>query len=209
MDFFVAPVRNLEEEQYYMRKVVEAIGHQLHQLRYLYLDFACCDTRDTKIFLCDNLFTTLCNSNQKLEILHLNNVSISNDMLLDFCRHPEVHTLNLVGYQLHKHLTKDGLISFARKLKEQEQNGSSRLKSMLLSCGYSDDVTDEVLEELAGVKSLKTLRIACNKTITDAGVNKFATIKSSSIEIYKKIELYSCRRVSLDNPHVVIVHSHF
>ena len=44
--------------------------------------------------------TTLCNWNQKLEILRLRNVLISNDMLLDICHHPNLHTLDLGGISL-------------------------------------------------------------------------------------------------------------
>ena len=207
MDFFVIPVNSLVKERDYTRKVVEALGHHLRQLRYLYLDFTCRGRRAPRMDLCDNLYMILCDWNQKLEILHLTNVPISNDMLLNLCRLFKLHTLNLSGYDLHKHLTEDGWISFARKLKEQEQNGSSGLKSMLLSCGYSDDVTDRVLEEFAGIQSLETLRIACNEDITDAGINKFASIASSIGKKHKIIEIDTCIQISLDNPHVILVHS--
>ena len=83
-------------------------------------------------------------------------------------------------------------ISFARKLKEQEQNGGGRIQSMLLSCSsFCHNVTDEVLEELGGVKNLKTLQIEFNVDITDVGINKFASIKRS-ISIRKS----NCIRVS-------------
>ena len=212
MRFHAAPTDSSLEERKYMSKVVEAIGHQLHQLRQLYLDFSYYDECSTKIILCDNFFTTLCNWNQKLETLRLRKVLISNDMLLNLCDHPNLHTLHLADYQLHKHLTKDGWISFAHKLKEQEQNGGmspGRFQSISLSCAYYDDVTDEVLEEFADVKSLKTLQIECNRDITDEGIIKFASIKRSSTKSYEKIKLSSCIRVSLDNPYVVFTHPHF
>ena len=94
--------------------------------------------------LCDNLITIICNWNQNFEILDLKNVAILNEVLLDLCHHPSLHTLNLSGCCLHKHLTKDGLISFARKIKE-EQNNNNRIRSMLQSDGYYNEVTDQVL----------------------------------------------------------------
>ena len=209
MDFYAAPAHNLEAERDYRRKLVEAIGHQLHELRYLYLDFAPRDSRDTAVCFCDNFVTTLCDWNQKLETLCLSNLPISDDMLLDLCHHPTLHTLNLVGRQIHEQLTKDGWISFARKLKEQEQNNNNRIQSLFLSCNYRGHVTDEVLQELAGVESLKNLRIEGSRYITKAGINKFVSINNSSTKNHTKIELYCCNLVSLDNPHVVFVPSPF
>ena len=198
-----------EQEADYMPTLVQAIGHQLYELRNLYLGFAYDDNWEITMTLCDNLFTTLCDSNEKLEILHLNNILISDEMLLDLCHHPKLHTLSLSGFGLHNHLTKDGWISFARKLKERWQSGYGGIRSILLSCSYRDDVTDEVLEELAGVKSLKSLQIENNRNVTDAGINKFASIKRSSNNNHMKVELYGCDNVSLGNPYVVFVPSPF
>ena len=212
LKFFIRPADgSVDEKQQYMRKVIEAIGHQLHQLRYLDLELAMYHKRFTTISLCDNLMTTLCYWNQKLEILRLRNVLISNDMLLDLCQHPNLHTLDLAGYRLINRLTEDGWILFARKLKEQEQNGyiPGRFQSILLSCSWRDDITDEVLEEFAGIKSLKTLRIAFNEKISNAGVSKFTGINSSISEKHKIIELDTCRQITLDDPHVIFIHPYF
>ena len=211
LDCFLGAVRNLEGARCYIYKVVQAIGCHLHQLRYLYVGFAygTTDGSKTATTIYDNLFTTLCDRNQKLDVLHLNNVPISSEMLLDLCHHPKLHTLNLSGCCLHKHLTKDALILFARKLQEQGQRSFSGIQSMLLSCNYCDNVTNEVLEELAGVKSLKALGIEYNSYITDAGINKFASANSSISKKHKRIELYRCRNVSFHNPHVVFVDSPF
>ena len=116
------------------------------------------------------------------------------------------------GYQLANQLTEDGWIGFAHKLKEQEQNGCSngRIRSIFVSCSrYCYDVTDEVLEEFAGLESLETLRIAYNNNITDAGFNTFTTANSSNNNKQKKMELYDCNNVSLENPRVVFVNSPF
>ena len=209
MDFCGHRFRNVDEERNTISKLVKVIGHQLHQLRDLYLDFAFCADGDTARILGDNVFTTLCDGNQKLEILHLKNASISNDMLLDLCHHPKLHTLKLEGYQVHKHLTVDGWISFARKLKEQEQNGGGRIQSIWLYFEYCVGITDEVLEEFAGIKSLESLRIERNRNITDTGVNKFASIRRSISKKYKRIELYNCSTVSLDNPNALFPSSSF
>ena len=200
---------SFEEERDNMLNLVQVIAHQLHKLRHLDIGFAYRANQETTMTRGGNLFTTLCDWDQKLEILHLTNAFISNEMLLDLCHHPNLHTLNLSGGHLHKHLTEDGLLLFARKLREQEQSGCGRIQSIMLSCGYCDDVTDEVLEGLAGVQSLKKLRIEYNKTITDAGINKFASILSSSNNNHNKVELYDCNNVSLGNPHVVFVTSPF
>ena len=125
------------------------------------------------------------------------------------CDHPKLHTLNLSGQYLHKQLTREGWISFARKRKEQEQNNNGRIKSMILNCCNCDDVMDEVLEAFAGVKRLETLRVACNRDITDEGINKFGSIRSNISINYTKIKLYSCYNVSFDNPHAVFVQSPF
>ena len=209
MCFFVTAMDSLKKERDYIYKAVRAIGRQLHQLRYLHLGVDCPVNIDTRMTLFDNLSTTLCHWNKKLEILHLNNVSISSDMLLDLCHHSKLHTLKLAGQQLHKHVTKDGWVSLARKLKKQEQRRCStgRIRSILLSCDYCDDVTDEVLKEFAGVKSLETLQIERNRNITDEGVNKFASIRNNISKKCKIIKLYCCDNVSLDNPHVVFVPS--
>ena len=82
--FSLTPFDNLEEEQVYSRKVVEALGHQLHELQYLYLDVLSSLHIDSRMILFDTLIPTLCNWNQKLEILHLSDVLISNEVLLSF-----------------------------------------------------------------------------------------------------------------------------
>ena len=207
MGLHVIRVDNVDEEQNTISKMVEAIGHQLHQLRCLHISLHPSDKLGSTRGLVDNLVTTLCKCNQKLEILHLSDVRISNDMLLDLCHHSKLHTLSLAGGALYEQLTKDGWISFARKLKEQEQNGynGGKIQTLVLSCLCSNDVTDEVLEEFAGIKILETLRIEYNDNITEGGINKFASIKSSISKNYKKIELRYCSKVSKDNPHAVIL----
>ena len=191
LGFLVDHIRNLEAVRNYIRKVFEGIGHQLHPLQYLYLDFTlCCDSCTIDIYLCDNLPTTLCDRNRNLEVLHLNNVLVSNEMLLNLCYHPKLHTLNLSGRHLHKHLTEDRWISFTRKLKEQQQTNSSTLQGTSLACTWCNGVTDQVLEELAGVESLKTLRIGCNPYITDKGINEFASANEHTSKSRRVIELY-------------------
>ena len=209
MGLYVTRVGNVDEERNSVSKIFEAIGHQLHQLQCLYLHLAGLKKLVTRMVLRDNLFTTLCAGNRELRLLHLCNVPISNDMLLDLCDHPKLHTLSLSGYHLHKQLTKDGWVSFARKRKEQDQTNNGRIRSIWLTRCYHGGVTDEVLEEFAGIKSLETLVVTCNKDITDSGVNKFESIRSISSKNHKKIELWDCINVSLDNPNAVFVHPHF
>ena len=208
MELNVVHVDNVEQERSSIYKMVEAIVHQLHQIQCLHIELSDRIKLDTKMVLDDKLFTPLCDGIQKLEILHLHNVPISNDVLLHLADHPKLHTLSLSGYGLHNQLSKDPWISYARKCKEQEQSNNGRIRSILLGqCGYG--VTDEVLEEFAGIKSLETLRIVRSSSITDAGVNKFESIKNSSSKKHKKIELYDCTDVSLDNPNAVFVHPPF
>ena len=130
----VTHIDNVDKERNSISKMFGAIDHQLHQLQCLHIDLSGVGDIDTKIILRDNLFTTLCDGNQKLEILHLGFVPISNDMLLDLCHHPKLHTLSLSDYERYRRLTKDGLILFARELKKQEKRGCGRIQSILLSC---------------------------------------------------------------------------
>ena len=206
LSFHLSRTSDFGAPSHYMRKVLEAMGHQSHQLRYLSLSVPTNVFMDYNVVFWNKLYIAVCRGNPKLETLQLYNGPMSNAMLLDLCSHPNLHTLNLSGQDLHTQLTKEGWVSFACKLKEQEQGSCSggRIRSIELSCGYCENVTDEVLEELAGVKSLETLRILFNKTITDAGVYKFASIKNSISKEHKKIELYYCNNVSTDNPHVVL-----
>ena len=207
MKLLVTPLDNVDDERNSISKLFEAIGHQLHHLKHLSIDLLTDNNFNTQMALPSNLFTALCDGNQELEVLHLDNVPISNDMLLDLCYHPKLRTLSFSGYDLHKNLTKDGWISFARKLKEQEEYSNGRIWSILVSCSACDDVTDEVLEELAGVKSLNYLRVVGNKKITDAGINKFASTNGSSSEEQRIIVVDLCDNVSLDNPHVEFLYS--
>ena len=130
-------------------------------------------------------------------------------MLLDVCRHPKLHTLNLPGQQLHKQLPKDGWISLARKLKGQEQNNHSSIQSILLSCRWCNNVRDEVLEERENVESLKSLQIEFIVDITNARINKFARMNGDNSKKHKKIKLYACHSVSSNNSHVVFLNSKF
>ena len=193
----------------YMLKVVGAMGHQLHQFRYFYLELDSNICIGNNVVLCDNLSTTLCDGNPKLKLLQLKTVPMSHNMLLDLCSHPNLQTLNLSGGRLHDNLTEEEWVSFSRKLKEQEQGNCSggSIRSISLNCDYWGNVRDEVLEEFAGIKSLENVRIERNTDITDASVDKFASIKSNISKSYMNIELYDCIEGSADNPHVAFVPS--
>ena len=68
MLFFVNPIRTLEAQGDCMSQILEAIGDQLYQLRYLFLDASGGHFCDSRMVVCNNLSATLCDGNQNLKL---------------------------------------------------------------------------------------------------------------------------------------------
>ncbi|KAI8136881.1 hypothetical protein BJV82DRAFT_675418 [Fennellomyces sp. T-0311] len=174
----------MSKEDIHMDTMCEIIG-SLQQLRSVKLD-RIAEPRSIHREDIWNNITVL--SRSRLQNLELNGLSLMDSGLLDLCDIPTLKELSLSIMPDISHISHEGLLTFAGKLKARR----SRLATLKLS--FFVNLDDTVLERFAQLENLSLLVVICSFQITNAGVKTFVTSPCNTG--MKKMDTRHCSSIS-------------